>query len=228
MHNRWILAALLLAGCGDSPSRTGPPVAGGLLNLGTSGVEVLEMWSPPRMAALTQRVQTAIQQNPEWWQEHVRRAPPGQPIAYDARLGINEAEYREFLQFADSVRMRPARTDSVVVERTDTGWRFANETGILALRGIEVDTVRGVVRTSYGDLPAADSIQPTSEQRATGQWGGPRWSLEQMDTTSLTGVLAQFAVGRHENGRTVIFYDARRAQNGSLLRRESLFLFVLP
>ena len=200
----------------------------GLLTIGRANAEVLELWSPPQLAILSQRLQQAVQKDPSWWQEHVRRAEPGEPLAYDPKLGLTEAEYREFLMLADSVQMKPVRTVEVVIERSRAGWRFANSTAVAALRGIEIDTVRNQVHSPFGDLVRAAPITASEGQRATGPWGGPRWNLEAVDTLTLTGTVAQFAVGKHsETGRTVIYYDAKRMANGQLSARESLFLRFL-
>jgi hypothetical protein len=200
----------------------------GLLPRGRVTVEVLEMWSPPRLTVLTQRLQQAIQADPAWWQEHVRKGVPGEPLPYDAKLGLTEAEYRDFLALSDSVQMKTARTAEVVIESSQAGWRFGPASSIAALRNIEIDTVTNTVHSQFGDLGAADPITPSAEQRATGSWGGPRWNLEQVDTTTLTGTVAQFAVGKHtQTGRTIIYYDAKRMNRGQLSARESVFLRVL-
>jgi hypothetical protein len=200
----------------------------GLLPRGRVTVEVLEMWSPPRLTVLTQRLQQAIQADPAWWQEHVRKAVPGEPLPYDAKLGLTEAEYRDFLALTDSVQMKPVRTADIVIEPSPGGWRFGTASSIAALRNVEIDTVTNVVHSQFGDLGAADPITPGAGQRATGPWGGPRWNLEVVDTTTLTGTVAQFAIGKHtETGRTIIYYDAKRMNSGQLTARESLFLRVV-
>jgi hypothetical protein len=96
----------------------------GLLPQGRVNVEVLEMWSPPGLAVLTQRLQQAAQADPTWFQEQVRRAVPGQPLPYHPKLGLTESEYQEFLALSDSVQMKPVRTAHITVEPTRVGWRF--------------------------------------------------------------------------------------------------------
>jgi hypothetical protein len=181
------------------------------------------------MTALTQRMQQAIQADPTWWQEQVRQAVPGEPLPYHAKLGLTEAEYREFLALTDSVQMKPVRTAEVVIEASRTGWIFGTASSIAGLRNVEIDTITSVVHSPFGDLGAADPITPGAGQRATGPWGGPRWSLEVVDTTTLTGTVAQFAIGKHtQTGRTIIYFDAKSMKNGELSARESLFLRVVP
>src|SRR5688500_6064317 len=196
-----------------------------LLPTGRFAVEVLELWAPSRMVELSTKVQRALQADPAWALEHVRRTPRGEPLAYDPRLGVTESEYQEFLLLTDSMKMRPARVDTVVVEAADYGWRFTD--GLPALRGIEIDTIRGVVRSPFGELPPVAPIVASAEQRATGPWGGPHWKREEDVLESTTATMASFSVGRHESGHTVIYYDARRAENSRITARETIFLRVL-
>lgn len=198
-----------------------------LLPTGSVRVEVLELWSPPRLGELTRKLQRAVRADPEWWQAHVRRALPGQPMPYDARLGLTEAEYRSFLQLSDSVQMRPARTDSLVLEAIPSGWRFAESTGLEILRGIEIDTVQGIVRSEFGDLSPSTPIEPSAAQKATGQWGGPQWRREEVDVATSTGTVASFAVGRHATGHTIIYFDGRQAEHGQMTTRASVFLRLM-
>jgi hypothetical protein len=203
-----------------------------LLPQGTAAVEVLELWVPPRMNELILRFQRAAQSDPSWFLEHAKRAHPGTPLPYDPKLGLTREEYREFLAFQDSMQMRPIRNDTVIVEHTAVGWRFGAPTSIRGLRGLEIDTVRNLIHSAFGDLTAAAPITPKPEQRATGPWGGPQWKLQDYDPNfdpmTITGTTATFAVGKHATtGHTIIYFEAKRAVNGQIVAREDLFLRVV-
>jgi len=222
IHRIVIFAAILLL-CVTSAEAQRPK---DLLPYGQVLVEVMEQYAPPRLAELSQALQQAAQADPAWWQEHVRQAQPGQALPYDHRMRLSEPEYRELLALADSVRLRPARVDTIVIVNTDSGLRLQGSDQLAAFAGIEIDTVRDVVVTPFGELTASAPISPSDGQRATGRWGGPRWQIELMNEATVTGVVATFALGRHESGRTVIYYDARQVENGTLTARESHFLMV--
>jgi hypothetical protein len=196
-----------------------------LLPKGTATVEVLELWAPPRLNELRLQLQRAAQADPAWWREHVRRAQPGQPLPYDRRLGVTEAEYQELLRLSDSVQMRPVRTETIAIEPIAAGWRFGAATTVSALRGLEIDTLKNEVRSEFGVLPAGPPITPGPAQRATGSWGGPRWELEAVDSLTQSATRASFAAGKLQaSGHTVIYFNAQRVAGGQLTRRESLFL----
>src|SRR5687768_12836685 len=150
-----------------------------LMPTGRVAVEVMEHYAPPRLVELTEKFKRAIAADPAWFQLHVAKAAPGKPIAYDARTGLTEAEFQEFLVLPESIQLLPARVDTVVIVRTKNGWRFDDASRLAGLRSIEIDTVRNVVSTpQFGTLPMAEPIVASAGQKVTGAWGGPRWKLE--------------------------------------------------
>jgi hypothetical protein len=221
-----LVTALSLT-CTDIAAQSVGSQVRGLLPRGTASAEILTMWAPPRLSELTRRLQIAAQADPEWFKQHVRRAAPGEPMPFDPKMGLTETEYRELINLSESMEMRPASVETLEVESTDVGWRFGSGTTLAPLRGLEIDTVRNEVQSTFGRLPAATPIKPGPAQRATGPWGGPQWKLESIDEWTATGTVATFAVGKHEStGHTVIYFDAKRADKGQISARESLFLRV--
>jgi hypothetical protein len=125
--------------------------------------------------------------------------------------------------------MRPAATGTLHIESTPDGWRIGERSTIPALRGLQIDTIANVVRSSFGILEAADPIVPSDGQRATGRWGGPRWAVEALDASTITGTVATFAIGRLVATRQrVVYFDAKRAANGQITASESVFLLAGP
>jgi hypothetical protein len=81
------------------------------------------------------------------------------------------------------------------------------------------------VRSPFGILPATTPVVPSDAQHVTGPWGGPSWHLETVDTATITGVAATFTIGRlTRTGQTVIYYDATRADAGTITGRASVFI----
>lgn len=186
-----------------------------LMPAGLVQAEILEILAPPRMTALAAKLQNAAKEDPEWWRAHLAKGTPGQPLPYDARMGMTESEYREFLASADSMAMRPTGTATIEIEETATGWRLGSETTVPELRGVEVDTVADVARTSFGVLDTRSSVAPSDAQRATGRWAGVQWRREKVSPDGRNGVSARLAVGRLEtSGQTLLFLDGKRVEDG--------------
>jgi hypothetical protein len=200
-----------------------------LLPLGQVDVTILQPAATPRFTELAARLQQAARANLEWWTTHVRSAPAGQPLPYDARMGLSEAEYREMLSLADSVVVQGIGSATLAVSTLPHGWRLDGGSGVPEVSGIEIDTVARVVRTPFGDLRDFNVVPASNAQRATGRWTGPQWKLTQVDSATGSGVAVSFALGTLEaNGRTLLYYDAKRAQNGQIAERAFRLLELAP
>jgi hypothetical protein len=200
-----------------------------LLSIGQLPVAVLTLGAPPRFGQLATRIQQAARANQEWWTAHVRSAPEGQALPYDARMGISEAEYREMLQLADSVVMQRAGTGTLGVAALPNGWRLDGGTAFAELNGIDIDTVARVVRTPFGELREFNVVKANDDQRATGRWTGPQWKLTEVDEATGDGVAASFVLGKLEaNNRTLLYFDAKRARNGQIAERAFRMLELMP
>jgi hypothetical protein len=222
------LLLLLTATAAAAQSQSTNATLRTLMPSGRVAVEVMEQYAPPRLAELTEKVKRAVAADPAWWQQHVAKAPAGKPIRYDPRIGLTEAEFQEFLALPESIELRPARVDTVVIVQTRTGWRFDEASRQAGVRGIEIDTVRNVIVTpQFGELPASNPIVASAGQKVTGAWGGPRWKREDGNETTLSGTIAHFSIAQHESGHTIIYLDARRVLLGRLEAQEYFFLRVV-
>ncbi len=184
--------------------------------------QVLALWSPPRLAELSGRLQRAAQADPAWWRSHAQQAQPGKPLPYDPRMGMTAEEYASLLAMNDSVQMRPAATFTLRLQGTPTGWRFPADAAVPALANVEIDTVADVIRTPFGALPARGAIKPSAAQKATGPWGGPQWKTDALPDGATSGTIGTFAVGRLEaTGQTLVYFDAREVANGQVAGRST-------
>jgi hypothetical protein len=200
-----------------------------LLPVGQVEVTVLELGAPPRFTELATRIQQAARANMEWWTAHVRATPEGQPMAYDARMGVSEAEYKEMLSLAETLEVRRGATGTLRVAPIPNGWRLEGGTSLPELNGIEIDTVARLVRTKFGELRDFNVVGANDDQRATGRWTGPQWNLSNVDEATGNGVAASFVLGQLEaNNRTLLYFDAKRARNGQITDRAFRMLEVTP
>ncbi len=120
------LAMALVAACGSSPSSapsSDPNVA--LVPKGAVPVDTMQVPVSPQMQALADKFQAAIAKDQAWWVDYVAKTPAGEPLPYDKRMGLTEAEYKEFLSFADKGRLtRISQTTMTVKAETPSRFRF--------------------------------------------------------------------------------------------------------
>lgn len=200
-----------------------------MLSSATLRVDVLQPWVPPVLTELTAKVQAAAEADPAWFRAHATAAKPGAPLPYDVKLGLTEAEYVTFLRLVDSTEMRAGAQASLAIVSIPAGWRFDEGTSLPELRGIEIDTVLGVVRSSFGELRAGPPIQPSAGQRATGPWRALRWQREALNASATEGTTATFAIGRFTaSGLLIVYLQGREVANGALTRRVDVVLRGRP
>ena len=226
----WLVATPVAAQTSNAPrSVTGVAVAR-LIPGGAVTAQVMEIGAPPRFAELSARLQAAMRKDPAWFAAHVQAARPGEPLSYDARMGITAAEYRDLLALADSMAIRPVSPVELRVVPTPTGWRLEGGTALPELQGVEIDTVAWEVRTPFGVAKTVKAISANPDQRATGPWDGVQWQHQDPSLAAGNGTMATFALGRlAASGRGLLYYDARRAAGGALTERVTRILtFDLP
>jgi hypothetical protein len=217
------LLVLATAAAGQQPSFRP------LLPVGQVDATILQPAADPRFTALAMRLGQAAQADREWWTSHVRSAREGEPLPYDARMGISEIEYRQMLSLADSIVMQRGGTAILGVSTISNGWRLDGGTTFPEMTGIEIDTLALVVRTPFGELREFNVVPANDAQNVTGRWTGPQWKLAQLDSAGTTGVAVSFALGKLEaNGRTLLLYDAKRARDGQIIERVFRLLELAP
>lgn len=181
-----------------------------VISEGRFTVDILELVAPARLNELALRFQQAAQENQEWFLEHVQKAAPGQPLPYDARFGLTESEYAEFLELSKVMTMQKTSEATLKIAsigdgayQLDGGRKLADFTGIV------IDLKNDRVQTPFGDL-TEKSVVNSTEKSAIGLWTGVQWKLDAFDEEKMDGVIAKFSVGKlNETGRCVIYYDVR-------------------
>lgn len=201
-----------------------------LVPTGTVSAQAMEIAAPARFTELTAKLQAAARKDPAWFEKHVRAGRPGEPLAYDARMGMPEGEYREMLALADSMMLRPVSTVELRVLSTPSGWRIEGSATVPSLHDVEIDTVAWEVRTPFGGATNVKAITANPGQRTTGPWDGVQWQREDASLATGSGTIVTFAIGRLvRSGRGLLYYDAKRAADGALAARVTHILtFDLP
>jgi len=192
-------------------------------------VDVMEIAAPPRLNELVRRFQQALGENPGWWLEHVKNSKPGEPLPYDSRLGLSEAEYNEFLALSKKMTVQKKSEASLTITtKADDVYVFDGGQMLPDFSGIEIDLTNDVVRTPFGILTERSEIN-ASEDSALGAWVGTQWKLEKTDPNGITGMVANLAVGKlKQSGRCVIYYDVRKVSLDGKVRISHVLNYDMP
>ncbi|HEX2078570.1 MAG TPA: hypothetical protein VHG08_12700 [Longimicrobium sp.] len=197
-----------------------------LLSPGSHRMDAMDIAPSPRMEELTARLQAAIQRDPEWFQEQVRRAPAGEPLPYDQRLGLTRVEYDEYQRLAANMGLRKVAEAPLTVRAEGSRLVFDGGAGFADLTGVAIDLQADRLVTPLGDASGSREVHNDGERAAMGAWDGRTWSLEEVSPDGRDGTVVSLSVGRlRESGRGVLYWQARQVRGGQPVLRIVRILF---
>ena len=222
-----LFALLAFVPCGRADAQAFPlDSVRALLPPGTLRVDAMDLVPPPRMTELSQKFQAAVRQDVEWFQQHVRSTPQGEPLPYDARLGLTREEYDEFLRLATNVGLRKVAEAPLVVRAEGSRLVFDGGAGMPDLTGVAIDLAADRLVTPRDTVAGSDEVHNDGARAAMGPWDGRTWDLEQLSEDARDGRLVSLSVGRlRESGRGVLYWQMREVWGGRQTARIVRILF---
>lgn len=183
------------AATGTRPASSDATVAAILATFPPPGTEADVVGVPlpsGEVAEIAAAVQDAIDDDPEWFAEHLASVGPGDPLPYDPRFGVTQAEYEFMLQsFAD---VEPAFVGVLTIGATPTADGRVSVT-VPTQGEAEADLIYDPVSNTF-DSPFGTTGQPIAWQPDPGSFLGEaqgwRWqlvdpALEGEDVSGATG-----------------------------------------
>lgn len=157
---------------------------------------------PEEILKYVAKVETAAKKDTKWFREYSKLGKPGEPLAYDERLGLTKEEYDEYLVLwnkrglVDQVNIMLSLRQSVGETwlLTATG-----EASVLStLRYLPKDDL---FRSPNGDLKRIADIK-ANPASILGEWSGAEWKFE--EETEFGKTKENFAIGRFADNKTGI------------------------
>jgi hypothetical protein len=197
-----------------------------VLPAGTLRMDAMNVAAAPRMVELSQKLQAAVRQNEAWYQQHLRTRRPGEPLPYDARLGLTREEYDEFLRLAGSLELRKVAEVSLVVRATGARLVFDGGTEMPELTGVAIDLEADQLVTPLATITGSREVHNDDEGAALGTYDWRTWSHEELSADGRDGKVVSLSVGRlRKSGRGIIHSEMRQVQDGRQTSRVIRTLF---
>jgi hypothetical protein len=154
----------------------------GLLPEGNYTAVVLGIPRPDSsQLAIVEKMKLAIKDNEDWFLKMMKELKLGESIPYHKNLGISEAEYADFMQFSQSVKMDKIGAIPLKIIRKDSSIHFEPEGFADYLKYLILDLKDHRVMVDSLRLPYKDRI--TKDAKTTtliaGPWKGYSWQLEE-------------------------------------------------
>ncbi len=215
----------LLAGVSCAFGHESVPEPSALFPIGRTTVKVHALQPSEEAARLSARVQAAARQDPEWYQEHVRSAAPGEPVAYDKRIGLSEAEFARLLEVASQMELVELAQAEVEFEEIAGGVRLIADSDLPDLNGIVINWANDKVDTPYGTATERSEIHQSDPDMPTGAWHGLQWKFQKGGVETGNATEISLAIGRRVAvGDTILYYRARQITAGRVAARADRIL----
>ena len=166
------LAALLAL---PVAARADGPLDAYLPKSGTIEGHVMTLSVAPEDQAIDRQFRAAVANNMDWFKKAVTGNKPGQPLPYDRRMGITEAQYQQLQHM--KADFHPGAPITIKVERKDGKIAFSSSDPAAAgLAGVTFPADEKVAETSFGKLDIFNRIHQDDARAPIGVWTGAEWA----------------------------------------------------
>lgn len=167
---------------------------------------VMRLGVAPEDQAIDRQFRAAVQNNMDWFQKFVRGNKAGQPLPYDRRMGITEAQYHELQHM--KADFQPGAPVEISVRKGADGsiaFNSSNEAAS-ALKGVTFPPDGKAAETPFGKLAIVSEIHQKNGNAPIGVWNGVEWAkVEPMDAEQPS---SKIAFGKREpSGEGVMYYQ---------------------
>lgn len=187
------IAVVILVSCAGAPQHDGATVHEDddrtalyeLLPQGPQQVDMMDhVTMPARTQYLMEKFQRAAEENPAWLLEAKKMVEEtGQPMGYDERSGMTEAEWDEFLvlmQNRNGLVMTKSGTEEVTIRYSDDKITFENSNRLELLNRIVIDLSDFSVQFADHHLTSMKKVDVSDSNNGLGSaWSGYEWRHEE-------------------------------------------------
>ncbi|HEY8967821.1 MAG TPA: hypothetical protein VIM64_01985 [Puia sp.] len=179
--------------------------ADSLFHASSFGFAITEFDFPADIRGILLRFNSAIAANKEWFTAYTSHLPPGQPLPYNEKFGITQAEY-ERIKSIDKVHpaLKVVDTQRISILRQDNRISFKGEGEGRILDYLEFDLGRNVLIFAGDTIPFAAGIHTTTAM-AYGLFNSYTWRLQRTDMSGglqadqLTARVVEIELGLHQS-----------------------------
>ena len=194
-----------------------------------STVDIMQLMAPRRLEELTAKILQFATRDQEWWQAHIKKRAPGEPLPYDSRMGLSKEEYDEFLVLYNEMSVKKVGAAYINVKRIEEKILLSFGKDVPDFGEVELDLKNDQVITKFGIANERHLIEANERQTATGPVDGIQWKLEQVREDPIQGTVIKFTLGRLRNGGRGIFsYEVRAITGVTAIQLDFIFYCDLP
>ncbi|MEM9237546.1 MAG: hypothetical protein AAGB14_12265, partial [Verrucomicrobiota bacterium] len=185
---------------------------------------------PEELEKYVAKVDAAAAADPEWFKAQSEKAGPGVPLPYDAKLGLTEAEYEEYLKLWDAREFKAIEAVILQLKKGGDGkWGITaalakqEGPGSLPISTLKYDPEKDIFSSPNGVLKRLEDVK-ADKRSILGEWSGSEWKFE--EETSLGKTKENFALGKTADGKfgLIVYRMQEVSSEGTRLYDKSLVI----
>lgn len=186
-------------------ARAAGPLDAYLPRSGVIEGHVMSLGVAPEDQAIDRQFRSAVRNNMDWFKKYVTGNKAGNPLPYDRRMGITQAQYEKLQHM--KADFHPGAPIAVKVAKTADGIAFAaKDPAAAALDKVTFRPDEKAASTPYGKLSIFSTIHQTDANAPIGVWSGAEWA--RVAPTGADDPAAKIAFGKRESsGEGVMYYQ---------------------
>lgn len=195
--------------------------------------------------AIVEKMKLAIKDNEDWFLKMMKELKSGEPMPYHKNLGISKAEYADFMQFSQSVKMDKIGVIPLKIIRSNGSIYFEPEGFADYLKYLAFNLKDQTVMVDSLRLPYKAQI--TKDAKTTtllaGPWKGYSWQLEdfrkdgqfvadpdKVDPTQIRELdvkSIKVAIGKlDQNNQCFLYLNSNIVNKGHVLAKQDIALLL--
>ena len=198
-------AAFLLSAVLVVPARAGA-LDPYLPKSGTITGHVVTFDVAPEDQAISRQFRQAVQDNMDFFKRAVTSNKPGQPLPYNAHMGITQAQYERLLHLKPALR-QGAPVTVAVVKRAEgvIGFKPGDDAG-QPLGAVTFAPDEAAALTPYGKFAIFNEVHQKDADNPLGVWDGAEWA--QVMPADADQPSAKIGFGKHEaDGQGILYFQ---------------------
>jgi len=210
------LSIVFLAGwlvCGSLQADESPKVSlSSLITEGPVKLDVMKIVPSNRATVLRVKMELALVENRDWYLQYAKSAKPGEPLPYDSRFGVTEAEYAEMLEeHKKNALVKDSSIDARIVIQHNIARIESDKPLGESLLKLRINLANNELTSIDGKVGAATYTSNDAADTPVGPWQGYSWKVKnQNEDFSNASRFSLEILRRKQNGRVIwVFSDSK-------------------
>lgn len=167
---------------------------------------------------ITNKMQTSLGENEEWYLETLATLAEGEAFPYDEKLGVTEEEYKFLLEANQYLQLGKVGESEITITQIDEQVIIQNPTSTI-VKELIISADASVLQSDLGELIYIEEIIASDAQRITGKWNGHFYRMGGENTEQVL----QISIGQLEESEEKIIYIELFEEGQE--KREEIFIF---